>query len=197
MLCLKSLSQRVSVVAVRKTTSVKNNRYQTSTGMDAIYSCYVLRGPSVGLFPILVRYIMHFSAAFVPLLQLRYFYWIVSVQSVGEVNSKVPYVWHCLSQGNAAALVEILKHLDDADQDNVRQYYLDCYRHRGLRACHSISCVHSTTICSQLGPTVHCVSWVNLTNALSSCQITLIRSVVPHLMSTLTTRITYLRSYVV
>jgi hypothetical protein len=120
-----------------------------------------------------MRYLVHFSAAVVELLQLRYFYWRVSVESVGEAHSKMTYVLHCLSHGNAAAVVEILKHLDDADQDNVAiisvcRYYLDYYRHRGLRKRRSVSCAHSMTICSQMGPTVHHVPQVHLANALSS-----------------------------
>jgi hypothetical protein len=67
--CVKrSHPQRVYVVAIRKIASAEDDRLETdvrcaSSGMDAIDRQEVLRGPSVGIVPILVRYreILHDS----------------------------------------------------------------------------------------------------------------------------------------
>jgi hypothetical protein len=87
--------QRVDVVAIRISASVEDDPLETdlrsaSSGMDATDRQEVLRGPSVGIVPILVQYRMSFSKALVPRLQLWHLHWLVSVQSVGDLHSQVP-----------------------------------------------------------------------------------------------------------
>jgi hypothetical protein len=79
--------QYVDVVAIRKIASVEDYRLETdvsvaNSGMGVIYRQAVLRGPSGGIVPILVRHRVSFSTALVPQLQL----W----QSVGDLHSSVP-----------------------------------------------------------------------------------------------------------
>jgi hypothetical protein len=77
-----------------------------SSGMDAIDRHEVLRGPSVGIVPIVMRYRVSFSMALVPQLQLWHLHRLVSVQSVGDLHSQVPQVLHFLSHRDAAPIVE-------------------------------------------------------------------------------------------
>jgi hypothetical protein len=58
----------------------------------------------------------------------------MSVESVVEAHLKVPYVLHSLSHGNAAAVVEILTHVDGADQDNVAVHFRASVLSRLLQA---------------------------------------------------------------
>jgi hypothetical protein len=58
--------QCVDTVAIRTIATVKGDRLETavrsaSSGMDATDRHYVLRGPSVGIVPTLVRYRVRFS----------------------------------------------------------------------------------------------------------------------------------------
>jgi hypothetical protein len=80
MLCKKRAHpQRVNVVAIRNIASVEDDGLETdvrsaSSGMDAIDRHEVLRRPSVGIVPILVRYRVRISTALVPQLQLWHLY---------------------------------------------------------------------------------------------------------------------------
>jgi hypothetical protein len=85
--------QRVDV-ATGKTGSVEDDRLEAdmrsaSSGVDATDRHEVLRGLSVEIIQIFVRYRMSFSTALVPQLQLWHFHWLVSVQSVGDLHLRV------------------------------------------------------------------------------------------------------------
>jgi hypothetical protein len=96
MLCLstqcyvkRARPQNVDVVANRKMYSVEDDRVETdmpftNSGMHATDGHEELRGPSVRIVPILVRYRVSFSTALVP-----HLHWTLSVQSTGELGSHV------------------------------------------------------------------------------------------------------------
>jgi hypothetical protein len=58
--------------------------------MDEIDRHEVLRGPSVGIVPILVRYRVGFPTALIPQLKLWHLHRLVSVQTVDDQLSQVP-----------------------------------------------------------------------------------------------------------
>jgi hypothetical protein len=98
-------------VAIRKISFVKEHCLETdvrsaSRGMYAMERLEVLRRPSVGVDSILVRSCLSLSTAPVPQLQLWHLYWLVSVQSVGNLQPHEPYVLHFLSPGDSAPIVE-------------------------------------------------------------------------------------------
>jgi hypothetical protein len=64
--------------------------HSVSSDMDAIDCHEVLREPSVGLVPNLVRYFVSSFTVLVPQLQLWHLHCLVSVPSVGDVHSQVP-----------------------------------------------------------------------------------------------------------
>jgi hypothetical protein len=75
-----------------------------SSGIDANNRHEVLLEPLVEIIPILVRYHFSFSTALVPQLQLWHIHRLVSVQSVGDLDSRV--LLHFLSHRDAAPVSE-------------------------------------------------------------------------------------------
>jgi hypothetical protein len=74
--------------------------------MDAVDRYEVLRGPSVGIVPILVRYRVSFSTVLISQLQLCLLHWLVSIQSMGDLHLQVPWVLHFLFHGDTAPIVK-------------------------------------------------------------------------------------------
>jgi hypothetical protein len=68
----------------------------------------------------------------VRILKLWNLHSLLSVESVGDLHSRVPQVLHFLSLGDAVPVVETYYRLDYVDQGNieripVKQYQLNCY----------------------------------------------------------------------
>jgi hypothetical protein len=93
-LCKKPHSLRVDV-AICKIACVEDESLETdvpsgSSCIDAVDRHEVLRGPSVRVVGILIRYRVSFSTALVQQLQLWHFHWLVSIQSMSDLRSQVP-----------------------------------------------------------------------------------------------------------
>lgn len=56
---------------------------------------------------------LRFSKGLVPQL-----HWLASVQSVGDLNLRVPWVLHFLSHADAPPVIETLQRLDEFNQNN-------------------------------------------------------------------------------
>jgi hypothetical protein len=87
----------VNVVDIRKIASEENDSLETyvrstSSSVSAVGLYEVLRVQSAGIFPISIRYRVRLSKDLVPKLKLWHIFWLVSVQSVGDINSHKPYV---------------------------------------------------------------------------------------------------------
>jgi hypothetical protein len=98
--------QCVAVIGIRKIHRLETDVYSAISGMDAIHRHEALRGPSAGIDPIVLRYLLRFSTALVPELKLQHLCWLVSVESVGDMHSRVTYVLQLLCHGYAAPIIE-------------------------------------------------------------------------------------------
>lgn len=70
--------------------------------MDKICRHDVRRGPLIGVVPILVWHLVSFFNVILTQLQLCHILCLRSLQSADELHVQLPYLWHFLSQGNAA-----------------------------------------------------------------------------------------------
>jgi hypothetical protein len=99
----------VNVVALRKIASLKNNSLKRGmcsacSRMDATDCHEVLRGPLLGLVPIVVRYRASFSTALVSQLHFSHLYGQVSVESACDLYLRAPSMLRFLSHGDAAPI---------------------------------------------------------------------------------------------
>jgi len=83
----------VDAVVICKHTSLEDSLEKALRSiyysMDAVRHCKILRGLLFGTIPILMRYHMSFSTALLSRLQLWHYYWLVSIQSLSNLNSQV------------------------------------------------------------------------------------------------------------
>ena len=106
-----------------------------------------LKGHSVRIVPVLVRYRVSFSKALFPQLQFWHLYCLVFVQSMGGLCVRVSYVFHFVSHTDVNLIVETQQRPGDVDLDNavqidVRQFPLQYCKHRGLNTAHAaVFCV--------------------------------------------------------
>jgi hypothetical protein len=152
MLCKKSLStvcwcHSRSQNCIHKDDCLKTDVHSRNSDMDKIDHRAVFWRPLAWIVPIHMWYLMSSSMALVLQLQLWHLHWLVTMYNL---HSHVPYVLHFLCYRDAAPVVKTHCRLDDINQVNVthipmKQYQLDYYIYRGLRACHSIRYVYSIT----------------------------------------------------
>jgi hypothetical protein len=81
---------------------LETDMHSASSGVDAINRHEVFGVSSVGIFPILLQYLVPFSSTLVLELQLWYLHKPMSVKYVGDVHSSVPYSLFFLSHEDAA-----------------------------------------------------------------------------------------------
>lgn len=123
-----------------------------SSGMRAIDGHKVLRGPSIGLVPILMRYYLSFTTALVPKLQLRHSS-LVGVRTIRAATCKRRrcYTFHIRG---TVQIIENHWRLDDINQITYRVFRcistrstIHAQRINSLTACHIIrGYVYSVTI---------------------------------------------------
>lgn len=68
---------------------MKEDMHSKISIMDAIDSRVIFRGPLVGILPILLPYVLSFSAAVMSQLQLWHFCGLVSPESMDDLPSQV------------------------------------------------------------------------------------------------------------
>jgi hypothetical protein len=105
--------QRVVSIYVHQIPSVEDDRLES--GVRSL-SSGVLRGFSIGTIPVLVWYLVRFSMALLPYLQLWHLRGLVFIVSVSDLHSCVS---HFLPHGDATPIVATHHLLDDVGQDNV------------------------------------------------------------------------------
>lgn len=82
-------------VAILRIPSLEDDHLEkhvcpASNGVDAVDHNEVLRGTSVEIILILLRYRLSFFTALVPQIIFSSLHWLVSVQSVGDPHLRVP-----------------------------------------------------------------------------------------------------------
>jgi hypothetical protein len=95
--------QRDNVIANHKIASAEDDRLEAdlrsvSNDVDAIARHEVFILSSVRTTPVLVRHHVIFFTALVPQLQLCHRHWLVSIQSVGDLHSRVLCYTSCLTE---------------------------------------------------------------------------------------------------
>jgi hypothetical protein len=105
-------AQCVDIVVIRKMVSVEDYHLETDVrfagaGRDTADRQEVLRGLSVSIVPVVVRHRVSFYTAFVLKLKLCHIHWLVSVQFVGDLNSRVPSCTSSLTE----TLLQSSKHI--------------------------------------------------------------------------------------
>ena len=133
--------------------------------------------PLIETVPIPVRYLMRFSTALIPQLQLCHFHWLLSVQSVNDLRLKIPKMLPFLFHGNASAVVEKVGQ-DKSTSMNLHRYKLDYCSNRRLTASCS---TRSVCILSQMSRAAHCVLRTPDSALLHRDEQRRARSVLPHL----------------